>query len=113
MKPKQTSIGRVPVALRAGEVGFMVGLKDPGIVRLVATEIVPTVLIQAGQPSLEERVVMLVEFSQDGPVRNRRFLLLREGQAFTPPELRKLEHVGTCLSQSGLAFSVFEIVEVN
>lgn len=112
-KGKATAIGRVPVAIKAGEVGFMVGLKEPGIVRLVATELVPAIVAMAGQPSLEERPVLFVEYRQDGPVRNRRFLLLREGQAFTPPELRSLEHVGTTISQSGMALSLFEIVEAN
>lgn len=97
-----------------GKPQFEVGIADPGIVRHVAFTMTQNPILIAGRPQFEERLSMFVEVTGEGTRRNRRFVIMQEGQALTVPDGQRADFQGTAISaQSGLVVHVYELKAVS
>jgi hypothetical protein len=96
-----------PVPVIVGR--FEVTIRDPGIVRAIAFEQKPTLVMTACRPDFEEVPVLFIEARPDGPVRKRRFVAIRLGDVFEVDDANEASWVGTGISGKGQVVSVFEL----
>jgi hypothetical protein len=111
---KALIIDALPVPMKEGHSEFTVQLKDPGAVRSVNWVLQKKLVMGRDGAGFDELLTMFVEFSPDGPMRNRRFVVLPTGQGVNIPDGHRLEHVGSAASgNTGRIAHVYEIKPVS
>lgn len=107
---KQLVMDALPVPMKDEHTEFTVQLKEPGVVRSVAWTLQQKLVMTREGAGFDEVLAMFVEFSPDGPLRNRRFVVIPNGQGVNIPDGHRLEHVGTAVSgNTARVAHVFEI----
>lgn len=106
MKP--VTIAAVPVAIARIELS----IRDPGIVRHVAFERKPRLVMSKGEPNFEEVPVLFIEGQKDAPIRKHRFEIIEHGKWCEPAGDEVATWVATGISGGGLLVHVFEITEL-
>lgn len=101
--------------LKGGTGEFEVGVMEPGIVRAVSYKLTPRLLASTsrGQPEFDASLSVFVEISPGAPIRNRRFVVMREGQSMVAVEGYERVYCGTAiLHQLGDVSHVYELRKV-
>lgn len=110
---RQITIDAMPVRLSEDSHEFTVQLRDPGIIRCVGWTLEQRLVMTRGEPELDEVLAMFIEFAPNGPMRNRRFVVMATGQLLGVPDGKALAFVGTAISgRTGRIAHVFEIRDV-
>ncbi len=103
---------RLTVAAAPVIVGrFELTIRDPGIVRHIAFEQKPTLVMTRGAPEFEDVPVLFIEANPDGPVRKRRFMVINHGEVFEVNDGYRAVGCGTGISGKGQVVHAFELVE--
>lgn len=103
----KVTIAAVPVVVGS----FEVQIRDPGVVRHVAFELKPTLVMTAGRPDFEEVPVLFVEGAFEGTIRKHRFVIIQQGQWCETDDDETATYVATGISGKGTVVHVFKITE--
>lgn len=107
-------IAGVPIVLAPGAAEFSIQLRRPGVVRGLAFVLQKRLVMTAGEPEFEEQATMFVEADPDGPLRNRKFVLVPMNLPFSVKEGHIVKWAATGMSMhSGAIAHLFEIVEAE
>lgn len=111
---KQIAIGALPIRLAEDQREVTFQLNDPGIVRSVAWVLEKRLVMAAGAPAFDEVLIAFVEFSPNGPKRNRRFLVMETDAIMGVPDGATLVYLGTAVSgNSGRVAHLYEVKAVS
>ncbi len=111
---KRVAMGAVPLRLAEDQRELAFQLNDPGVVRSVAWVLEKRLVMTAGAPSFDEVLTAFVEYSPNGPKRNRRFLVLETGPIIGVPDGATLVYIGTAVSgNTGRVAHLYEIKAVS
>lgn len=111
---KQIAVVPMPVRLAQDKHELAVQLRDPGIVRSIAWTLEERLVMTRGDAQFNEVLTMFVECAPNGPMRNRRFVVMPTGRVFNVPEGHKLEFLGTASSgNTGQVAHVYEVKETE
>jgi hypothetical protein len=111
---KGVTIQAMPVQLAEGQHELHVQIREPGLVRSVGYALERRLVMAAGQPQFTEVLTMFLETSMDGPLRNRKFVVLATGQGANTKDGHKLTFIGTAISSNtGQIAHVYEVSEVS
>jgi len=107
-------VGACPVHLEDGKHEFTIQLREPGNVTAVEWMPEERLVVARGEPAFAEVITMFVEAHENGPLRNRRFIVLPTGAPAVVPDGYAARCAGTAISaRSGRVAHVFEIREVS
>lgn len=104
---KVSRVTVVPIQIAVGRISLKI--KEPGIVRGVAFEQKPNLILRAGEPQFIESPVIFVEASPDGPLVNRSFVAIQSGELVEVADDERAIWMATGVSARGMVVHVFEV----
>jgi hypothetical protein len=111
--PAQFAVVTVPLIITAGDFESEPELVDPGIVVGAAFALSKRVVVVAGEPDFEERIVIFVQCAPGFPRRKRRFLVVPPGVPLGVPEGFTVEHRASPISaNTGSIAHVYEVIDL-
>jgi hypothetical protein len=99
------TIAAVPVVIGS----FTLPLPDPGVVRHIAFEQRPTLVMTKGRPEFEDVPVLFIEMCPSATKRTRRFVVIEHGKVVDVGDDERAVWRGTGISGKGMVTHVFEI----
>jgi len=111
---KVVAVGALPLRLPEGTQEIAFSINDPGVVRKAAWALERRLVMTRGEAQFDEVLTLFVEFSPNGPKRNRRFVVVASGEPLSVPDGYTLSYVDTAVSaNTGQIAHVYEIRAVS
>jgi hypothetical protein len=109
------AIAEVPLKPEGGPI-VVVGLRKPGFVRGAVINLQRKLLSTAagGPEQFDEELVLHVECDPNGPMVNRKFLVMQPSQVYTPRDgVRAVYAAGARSPATDQTFHIFELLQAD